>query len=81
MEDDIIKIDVPTFIRLLELAREDIKTDPPIHFVAEIVTRLSQDRVVTMDDYENIIAYMNKNKQPDELDTIKRLGGIKNASN
>lgn len=75
-EDDVIKIDVPTFIRLLELAREDIKTDPPIHFVAEIVTRLSQDRVVTMDDYENIIAYMNKNEKPDELTDIKRLGGM-----
>lgn len=75
-EDDVIKIDVPTFIRLLELAREDIKTDPPIHFVAEIVTRLSQDRVVTMDDYENIVAYMNKNQKSNELDDIKRLGGM-----
>jgi hypothetical protein len=29
-----------------------------------------------MDDYDNIIAYMNKNKKPDELSDIKRLGGI-----
>jgi hypothetical protein len=77
-KDDVIKIDVPTFIRLLELAREDIKEDPPIHFVAEIVTRLSQDKVVTMDDYENIINYMNKNK-PDELENIRRLGGMRNG--
>ena len=76
MEDDVIKIDVPTFIRLLELAREEIKTDPPIHFVAKIVTQLSQDRVVTMNDYEDIIAYMEQNGKPDELDDIKRLGGM-----
>lgn len=73
---DIIKIDVPTFLRLLELAREDVKDDMALHFVTEIVTKISQDRVATMDDYENIIAYMNKNKQNKELNDIKRLGGI-----
>lgn len=76
MEDDVIKVNVALFMRLLELAREDVKDDMSLHFVTEIVTRISQDRVATMDDYENIIAYMNKNKKVDELDTIKRLGGI-----
>jgi hypothetical protein len=76
MEDDVVRLNVALFLRLMELAREDIKDDVSLHFVTEIVTRISQDRVVTMDDYDNIIAYMNKNKQSDELDTIKRLGGI-----
>lgn len=76
MDDDIIKVNVALFMRLLELAREDVKDDMALHFVTEIVTRISQDRVATMDDYDNIIAYMNKNKQTDELETIKRLGGI-----
>jgi uncharacterized protein YeeX (DUF496 family) len=76
MEDDVIKVNVALFMRLLELAREDVKDDMSLHFVTEIVTRISQDRVVTMDDYDNIIAYMNKNKKSDELETIKRLGGI-----
>jgi hypothetical protein len=76
MEDDVIKVNVALFMRLLELAREDVKDDMSLHFVTEIVTRLSQDRVVTMDDYDNILAYMNKNKKSDELETIKRLGGI-----
>lgn len=77
MEDDVIRLNVALFLRLMELAREDIKDDVSLHFVTEIVTRISQDRVVTMDDYENILAYMNKNKKSDELDTIKRLGGIR----
>lgn len=76
MEDDIIKLNVALFMRLMELAREDVKDDMSLHFITEIVTRLSQDRVVTMDDYDNIVAYMNKNKKPDELLDIKRLGGI-----
>ena len=77
MEDDVIRLNVAVFLRLMELAREDIKDDVSLHFVTEIVTRISQDRVVTMDDYENILAYMNKNKKSDELDTIKRLGGVR----
>ena len=76
MEDDVIKVNVALFMRLLELAREDIKDDMSLHFVTEIVTRISQDRVATMDDYNNIIAYLHKNKHSDELETIKRLGGI-----
>jgi hypothetical protein len=76
MEDDVVRLNVALFLRLMELAREDIRDDVSLHFVTEIVTRISQDRVVTMDDYDNILAYMKKNKQSDELETIKRLGGI-----
>jgi len=76
MEDDVIRLNVALFLRLMELAREAVENDVDLHFITEIVTRISQDRVVTMDDYENILAYMNKNKKSDELETIKRLGGI-----
>lgn len=72
---DVVRIDVPTFLRLLELAREDIEHDPDLHFIAQKVTELSQDNVVTMRDYQNIIKFM-KNKGEDELATIKRLGGM-----
>lgn len=72
-EDDVIKLNVPLFLRLVELAREDIKDDVPLHLMTEILTRISQDKVATIDDYENIKSYTLKN---DELDDIKRLGGI-----
>jgi len=75
-EDDIIKINVPAFLRVIELVREDIKDDVPLHYLTEILTRLSQDSVVTMDDYENIKQYTFKDSNKDELDHIKRLGGI-----
>jgi hypothetical protein len=73
---DIIKLDVPTFLRLLELAREDVTDDADLHDIAEIVTKLSQDEVVTMDKYKEILAFMKHQGKEDELDTIRRLGGL-----
>ena len=73
---DIIKIDVPLFIRLLELAREDVKQDADLHDIAEIVIKLSQDEPVTMDKYNEILAFMKQQGKEDELDAIRRLGGV-----
>ena len=73
---DVIKIDVPTFLRLLELAREDVEQDPDLHDIAQKVTAISQERVVTMDDYDEIVGFMNKQGSDEELDRIKRLGGL-----
>jgi hypothetical protein len=75
--DDIIKLNVPLFLRLLELAREDIKDDVPLHLMTEILTNISQDRAATVDDYNDIYNYTMKHKSNNnELETIKRLGGI-----
>ena len=63
---DIIKLDVPLFIRLLELAREDVKQDADLHDVAEAVTKLSQHGLVTMKSYNKIVAFMNKQGQKTE---------------
>lgn len=53
---DIIKLDVPLFIRLLEYAREDAKTDMDLHKVTENIIMLSEmGEVLTMDQYNDII--------------------------
>ena len=57
---DIIQLDVPTFLRLLELSREDVKDDADLHDIAEIVTRMSKEGPVTMANYEAILAFMQK---------------------
>ena len=57
---DIIQLDVPLFIRLLELAREDVKQDADLHDVAEAVIRLSQQGPVTMAAYDQIVGFMKK---------------------
>ena len=79
---DVIKLDVPVFLRLLELAKEEVKNDMDLHDIAEIAAKMSQDRVITMDDYDSIVGFMTAQgndeieNSEDELDTIKRLGGI-----
>lgn len=80
---DIIKINLPTFIRILELVREEVKNDPDIHDIAEIAGRLSQEGVITMDDYDSIVGFMKgqgddqeRYGDSEELETSKRLGGL-----
>jgi hypothetical protein len=72
---DIIKLDVPTFLRLVELAREEVKNDTDLHDLAEIVTRISQKEVVTMKHYREIVDFM-KTQGTDELAQIRKLGGF-----
>lgn len=81
---DIVKLDVPLFIRLLELAREEVKQDADLHDVAEAVIKLSQRGVATMADYDQIVSFMTKQgdaalEQPEgtsEVDRIKQLSGL-----
>jgi hypothetical protein len=74
---DTIKINVPAFIRLIELAREEVKNDADLHDMAEIVTKISQkEGAVTMDHYNTIVRYMKTQGTEDELDQIRKLGGF-----
>lgn len=65
---DIVQLDVPLFIRLLELAREDVKQDADLHDVAEAVIKMSQQGVVTMADYDKIVGFMQGQGKPAEED-------------
>ena len=75
---DIIRLDVPLFIRLLELAREDVKQDADLHDIAEAVIRLSQQGPVTMAAYDQIVSFMQKqgDTATEEIARIKQLGGM-----
>jgi DNA-binding ferritin-like protein len=74
---DIVKLDVPLFIRLLELAREDVKQDADLHDIAEAVIKLSQKSVATMADYDTIVSFMKQQGGNNaELDRIRKLGGL-----
>jgi hypothetical protein len=75
---DVVKLDVPLFIRLLELAREDVKQDADLHDLAEAVIKLSQEGVATMADYDGIVDFMKQqgSRANQELDRIRKLGGL-----
>lgn len=54
--EDIITLDIPLFIRLLEYAKEDAKTDMDLHKVAENAVELSStSKTLKMSDYNNLI--------------------------
>jgi hypothetical protein len=74
---DIISVDVPLFIRLLEYAREDAKTDINLHNVADNIIDLSEEgRVLSMDDY-NVIVGTNEEEIAERRMMQVRAGIIK----
>jgi len=73
---DTIKVDVPLFIRLLEYAREDAKTDMDLHNVAENCIKLALDgSTLTMKQYDEIVG--TSNETLDEINRMQRIAGIK----
>lgn len=51
---DTITFDIPLLIRVLELTREDIKSDADLHRVVERLIDIRHKGVLTMDDYDRI---------------------------
>jgi len=81
---DIVSLDVPLLIRLMELAREDIKDDAKLHDVATAIIKLSMGgKPLTMQDYEKIMIGSgmkqgrHQGPQTDaDVDQIRRLAGL-----
>jgi hypothetical protein len=66
---DKITVDVPLFIRLLEYAREDAKTDMDLHNVAEnIITLSTTGNTLTMANYDAIVS-----SSTDEIQEVKKM--------
>lgn len=61
---DVITMDVPLFIRMLEYAKEDAKSDMDLHTVTENVLRLSNKvGKLTMNNYKNIVSRKQETKE------------------
>lgn len=61
---DLVTFDIPLFIRLLEYAKEDAKTDMDLHSVAEKAITLSKEKEsLTMADYEALISVSSVNEE------------------
>lgn len=78
---DIVRLDVPLFIRLLELAREEIKGDADIHDLAQAVIERSKEKVVDMADYDALVDFMKSQGKSTEdedyaSDDIRRFRQI-----
>lgn len=69
---DKLTLDVPLFIRLLEYAKEDAKTDVDLHTATENALALSETgKTLTMDDYDTIV------KQDKLQERMQYIAGIR----
>jgi hypothetical protein len=80
---DVVTLDVPLLIRIMEYAREDAKTDMDLHNVAQHMIELSKSsQTLSMNDYEHIIGQQGseepaKTDEGLDMQMIKMLAGIK----
>ena len=75
---DKITLDVPLFIRLLEYAREDAKTDMDLHNVAEKAIAASETgKTLTMADYDALVANDSEDQEMNEIKRMIKLANIK----
>lgn len=58
---DVIHCDVPLFIRMMEFARENAKTDRELHEMTERAVKLcASGKTLTMDDYTALVDNLRK---------------------
>jgi hypothetical protein len=75
---DKITLDVPLFIRLLEYARENAKTDMDLHNVAEKAIDASETgKTLTMADYDSLVAGNSEDQEMNEIKRMIELANIK----
>lgn len=80
-EDDIdqpdkVTLDIPLLTRILELAREDIKSDQELHKVITNIINIKNKDLLTMQDYDSIIKKPEVDNEKAELESIMKLAGI-----
>jgi hypothetical protein len=79
---DKVTLDIPLFIRLLEYAREDAKTDMDLHNVAEKAIAASETgKTLTMDDYDALVAGNSEDQEMNEIKRMIELANIKSFFN
>ena len=80
---DVVTLDIPLMIRIMEYAREDAKTDMDLHNVTERMIELSKSsQTLSMNDYDHIVGQhgSEESEKTDEgldMQMIKMLAGIK----
>ena len=70
---DVVKMDIPFLIRVMEYSKEDAKTDMDLHVATEKMISLSKEgRTLTMNDYDSIFS-TEKEKLDESKLLIKKL--------
>jgi len=64
---DVVSMDIPLLIRVLEFIREDVKTDMDLHRVVENLIDLRTEGVLSMDHYDNVVKINMKEEVSESL--------------
>lgn len=72
-KEDTLTFDIPLMIRMLELAREDVKDDMELHRITERLISIRSKGVLTMDDYEFIAGIKKLKEEIEEMSKEKEL--------
>ena len=80
---DVVKMDIPLFIRMLEFAREDAVDDEQLHAVTERITKMAAEGdIITMAEYDKIVGASTEAKESEDpnedpnASEIKKTGHI-----
>jgi predicted RNA binding protein YcfA (HicA-like mRNA interferase family) len=77
---DTVTINIPLLIRLLELAREDVKTDMELHHIVERLINIRNRGVLSMDHYNYIAGKSRKVfREETDLDDYDTIANIKES--
>lgn len=71
---DTVTLDIPLLTRLLELSREEIKSDKELHDLLTSIIKHKKIDILTMQNYDAILSDFKKSEN--ELESIKKLAGI-----
>jgi hypothetical protein len=64
---DVVSMDIPLLIRVLEFIREDVKTDMDLHRVVENLIDLRNEGVLSMDHYDKAVKINMKEEVSESL--------------
>lgn len=67
---DVVKMDIPLFIRMLEFAREDAVDDEQLHAVTERITKMAAEgKIITMAEYDKIVGASTEEQESKDPNT------------
>ena len=75
---DVVKMDIPLFIRMLEFAREDAVDDEQLHAVTERITKMAAEgNIITMAEYDKIVGAPGEENQSEDANEDPNASEIK----
>lgn len=69
--EDVLCMNVPLFLRLMEFSKESVKEDKDLHVITENLTKICNNGgTATMDDYDAIVGTVSAATEGDKSDEI-----------